>query len=188
MALPPRNMDMVQDAIHRLLLAIGEDPQREGLRDTPLRVAKMYSEVLDGNFSTMKDMTSFTEETYGGMVMVHHIPFYSLCEHHLCLFQGTFGMAYIPDKKLLGISKLVRIFRHFCKRPTVQERITEQSVDALMRIAGAKGAIAYVKADHTCMTLRGVKSPGALTTTVAFRGALESSPELRQTFLQEASK
>lgn len=167
MALPNKNMEAVQRAIRDLLVALGEDPEREGLKDTPLRVSKMYSEILDGNFVAMKEMTSFEGEVFDQGVMVTKVPFYAFCEHHLLMFTGTFGMAYVPRKKVLGLSKLVRIFRFHTKRPTIQERITQQAVDSLMRIADPVAACCYVKAEHTCMSLRGVKSPGAMTTTIA---------------------
>lgn len=188
--LPAVNQVKIRQAVRLLLEGLGEDPEREGLRDTPARVAKLYGDIMDGQFIKLSDlkMTSFGDDTYNGIVMVHHVPFYALCEHHLLLFQGHFGMAYVPNKKILGLSKLVRIFRHFCKRPGVQERITEQSVDALMDIAACKGAMTYVTADHTCMTLRGVKSPGAMTTTIASRGCFNTEPEMRQLFINEASR
>lgn len=188
MALPAANQKMIREGVKLILTGLGEDITRSGLADTPARVAKLYGDVMDGNYVDMPRMTSFEGETYNGAVMVHHVPFYALCEHHLLMFQGHFGMAYVPGKRILGLSKLVRIFRHFCKRPTVQERITEQAVDALMSIAEPLGAIVYVTAEHTCMTLRGVKSPGSMTTTVAHRGSFANDQEMRQQFIAEASR
>lgn len=188
MALPTKNMAMVVEGIKMVLRGLGEDPDREGLKDTPLRVAKMYGTILDGRFIAEEEFTSFAEETYDGAVMVHHVPFYAFCEHHMAMFHGHFGLAYIPKGKILGLSKLVRIFRVGCKKVTIQERITEEAVGLLMRQANPEGAICYVTAEHTCMSLRGVKSPGSLTTTIAHRGVYTEELELRQQFINEASK
>lgn len=188
MALPTSNMAEIEKAIAQLLTALGEDPKSERFAKTPHRVAKLYSDVMDGQFATLTNMTAFKEDKFNGAVMVHHVPFYAMCAHHLLLFQGTFGLAYVPGEKVLGLSKLVRIFRHNCKRPTTQEEITEKAVDLLMHVADAKGAMCYVRAEHTCMTLRGVKSPGSMTTTVAARGSFLEDAEARQMFLDEARR
>ena len=186
MALPEGNRRMIEESIRIILMALGEDPEREGLRDTPKRVADLYDDVLDGAFAEPPKVTAFVEETVNHMVVVHHVPFYGFCEHHLAMFFGHFSIGYVPDKKLVGLSKLVRIFRHFTKRVTIQERLTEQSVDGLVQLVEPKGAIVYVNAEHTCMSLRGVKSPGSRTTTIAARGIFQSDSELRQQFVGEA--
>jgi GTP cyclohydrolase IA len=188
MALPEKNFNMVQKAIRDLLVALGEDPNREGLQDTPRRVAKMYSEILDGNFAEEKPMTGFAEESYKGIVMVTKVPFYAFCEHHLALFHGRFAMGYVPNKKVLGLSKLVRIFRYATKRVTIQERITDEAIKQMYKHADPAGAICFVEAEHTCMTLRGTKSPGSMTSTLSYKGVFETDAELRQTFVQQASK
>lgn len=186
MALPERNIKMVEEGIRMVLAGLGEDLDREGLLETPKRVAKMYDQILDGRFIGDEDYTSFKEETFDAAVMVHHVPFYAFCEHHMALFHGHFGMAYIPNGTVLGLSKLVRIFRVGCKRVTIQERITKEAVDLLMKVAKPHGAMCFVDAEHTCMSLRGVKSPGSRTTTVAYKGRYEEALELRQQFIEIA--
>lgn len=187
MALPKKMEELLRVSIRNILIALGEDPEREGLKDTPDRVVRLYSDVLDGRHTEMPKVTSFTEENYGGMVSVHHIPFYSFCEHHLVPFTGTVAIAYLPDKHTLGLSKLVRIFRYFCKRITIQERLTNQALEAIVKIAQPKGAIVWVQAEHMCMTLRGVKAQGCKTTTVAYSGEFERDVNLRNQFIAEAS-
>lgn len=188
MALPLKNQLMLRKAIKQMLLALGENPDRQGLRGTPKRVTDMYSDVLDGIYAQQPIVSFFEQENYGSMVMVHHAPFYAFCEHHLAVFLGHFGIAYVPDRRIVGLSKLVRIFRYGCKRITIQERITNECSDKLMHLIKPKGVIVYVNAEHTCMSLRGVKSPGSRTTTMAYRGIFATNPELRQQFLDEASK
>ena len=188
MALPPENIVIIKRAVRDILMALGENPDREGLKDTPTRVANLYDDVLDGSYSKLKFPTTFEEDEFAGAIMVHHAPFFAFCEHHLALFHGHFGMAYVPNKHILGLSKLVRMFRHCSKRLTIQERLTQDAVDVLWEVAAPQGAICYVAAEHTCMSLRGVKSPGAITTTVAYRGTFDSDLGLRQQFLNEASK
>lgn len=188
MALPESNMSMIEEGIRMILKGLGESPDRDGIRETPKRVARMYSDILDGNFIEKDEFTSFGGEEYEGAVMVHHVPFYAFCEHHMSMFYGHFGMAYIPGDRILGLSKLIRIFRVGCKKITIQERITEEAVELLEESANPMGSMCYVQAEHTCMSLRGVKSPGSLTTTWAYRGEYEKNLELRQQFINEASK
>lgn len=189
MALPPDNFREVQALIQRLLITLGEDPQRDGLKDTPLRVARLYSDILDGNFHDLPKITSFKESGgYDGIITVKDVPFYAFCEHHLLLFLGTFAIGYIPDEQIAGLSKLVRAFRYCCKKPTIQERVTTQAADAIMKAIKPKGVIVHVVAEHTCMTLRGIKSPGSLTTTTAYRGVFETKGGLRQQFMEELKK
>ena len=189
--LPPAQKKMVADGIRLILQGLGESPEREGLYDTPARVAEMYSRVLDGNFEELESLRTFEDEAdpiYDNVIMIHHVPFYAFCEHHMALFQGTFGIAYLPDERVVGLSKLVRVFRHFCKRVTIQERLTCQTVDCLMSHLKPKGAIVYVEAEHTCMTLRGVRAPGSITSTSAARGVFKESNEFRASFLEIATK
>jgi GTP cyclohydrolase I len=188
MALPEKNEQEVAVAIKMLLQALGEDPTRSGIKDTPSRVARLYSDILDGNYADPPKVTSFKEEGYHGIVSVHHFPFYSFCEHHLVPFQGQAAIAYIPDKITLGLSKLIRIFRFRCKRVTIQERLTQEALTDIVEYANPKGAIVCVQAEHMCMTLRGVKSPGSITTTMAYAGEFETNIPLREQFLMEAQK
>jgi GTP cyclohydrolase I len=188
MALPYANKQAITDAVRQILIALGEDPFRPSLRETPDRVANLYEDILDGSFMKLNDQKTFDSENYEGAVIVHHAPFYAFCEHHMLPFIGHFGIAYVPDQTILGLSKLIRIFRHNCKRITVQERLTEQAVELVMQQAKPKGAICYVVAEHMCMALRGVKSPGSKTTTIAHRGVYSTDVELRTQFINEASK
>lgn len=189
MALPSYNLERIKTLTRELLICLGEDPEREGLRETPTRVANLYSDILDMHFSATPIMKSFEKDIpYTGLVMVHHFPFYGFCEHHLLPFIGHAGIAYVPHRKKAGLSKLVRIFRHYCKKITVQERLTQEVLDAVTHQILPKGAMVYVQAEHMCMSLRGVKSPGAITTTTAYNGVFDTDSELRQQFLEEASK
>lgn len=188
MSLPKDNEKLLRESIRNLLIALGEDPDREGLKDTPDRVVRLYSDVLDGRFTELPSVATFSAEAYKGIVSVHHFPFYSFCEHHLVPFVGTAAIAYIPDERILGLSKLIRVFRYWSKRITIQERLTKQALDSLVAIARPKGAIVWVCAEHMCMTLRGVKAPGSQTTTVAYNGEFESNVSLREQFMAEASQ
>jgi len=188
MSLPEHNKAQVRMAARLLLSALGEDPEREGLKDTPDRVARLYSDVLDGQFAKPKESTAFKEEVYGNIVMVHHVPFYAFCEHHLLPFQGAVAVGYVPKVKLVGISKLVRMFRYWCKRITIQERLTNQALQSVIEATECAGAIVHVDAEHMCMTLRGVKSPGSSTSTIAYSGVFETDSELRARFMEIATK
>lgn len=187
MAIPEDDKRQIRVAITGLLEALGCDLDSEEFKNTPARVARLYSDILDGNYHKLDEakMTSFREVEYDGMVMVTRAPFYGFCAHHFLPFIGTFSMAYVPDKKVLGLSKLIRIFRYFTKVPSTQENITKKAVDALMKISEARGAMCYVTAEHMCMSLRGVKSPGSMTTTMSSLGVFEDQSELRQQFLDE---
>lgn len=184
MAIPKDKLAQLEGHIRGILECLGEDPERDGIRDTPKRVARLYDDVLDGRFAAPPSITSF-KENYGGSVCVHHFPFYSFCEHHLVPFQGKAAIAYIPNEKTLGLSKLIRIFRYHCKKITVQERLTHDALNDVMRLCEPKGAIVWVCAEHLCMSLRGVKSPGSLTTTTAYAGEFETNQQLREQFLRE---
>lgn len=186
--LPKRNFERVKDLIRALLAELGEDPDRDGLKQTPERVARLYSDILDGNFHSQPEIKFFEEKTYDNIVVVKKVPFYAFCEHHLLMFLGTVSIGYIPDKRVAGLSKLVRVFRYFTKRPTIQERLTAQTVDAIMKAVQPKGVIVHVSAEHTCMTLRGIKSPGSVTTTTAYRGVFAEEVNLRRQFLDEVCK
>lgn len=182
--LPKRNFECIKRLIRELLGELGEDPNRDGLKQTPERVAKLYSDILDGNYHEQPEIKFFEEKTYDNIVVVKGVPFYAFCEHHLLMFLGTFSIGYIPDKRVAGLSKLVRVFRYYTKKPTIQERLTAQAVDAIMRAVQPKGVIVHVKAEHTCMTLRGIKSPGSITTTTAYQGIFVKDGTLRQQFME----
>ena len=171
----------IQKAVKMILEAIGEDPEREGLRETPLRVAKMCEEI----FSGMKEdpgmhlEVCFTEE-HEEMVLVKDIPLYSFCEHHLLPFFGKAHVAYIPRKgKITGLSKLARVVEGYARRPQLQERLTTQIADSIMKVLNPLGVIVVIEAEHMCMTVRGIKKPGSKTITSAVRGLFRSNNATR---------
>ena len=161
-----------------LLIAVGEDPDREGLRDTPARVARAYKELLSGMRLGAADVLTTTFDIgHDEMILVRDIELWSMCEHHLVPFTGVAHIGYIPneDGRITGLSKLARLVDVYAKRPQVQERLTTQVADALMEILEARGAIVVIEAEHLCMTMRGVKKPGAKTITSAIRGSMHSA-------------
>lgn len=167
-----------ESAIRELLIAVGEDPDREGLRDTPSRVARAYKELLAGLRQEPEDVLTTTFDLgHDEMVLVKDIEIVSLCEHHLLPFHGVAHVGYIPAEtgKITGLSKLARLVEVFARRPQVQERLTTQIADSLMRILEARGAIVVVEAEHMCMSVRGIRKPGAKTTTSAVRGQLRDA-------------
>ncbi|MEU0692227.1 GTP cyclohydrolase I FolE [Streptomyces uncialis] len=167
-----------ENAIRELLYAIGEDPDREGLLDTPARVARAYREILAGLWQRPEDVLTTTFDIgHDEMVLVKDIEIVSLCEHHLLPFHGVAHIGYIPAEsgKITGLSKLARLVEVFARRPQVQERLTTQVADSLMRILEARGAIVVIEAEHMCMSVRGIRKPGAKTTTSAVRGQLRDS-------------
>ena len=169
--------ERIEKAVREILIAIGEDPDREGLKDTPRRVAKAYEEILSGyNDSVEKHLVLFTEK-YDEMIIVRDIPIYSLCEHHMLPFFGKAHVAYIPgNEKVTGLSKLARIVDVYAKRLQLQERMTEQIADAIMEKLGAKGVMVVIEAQHLCMIMRGVKKTGSYTVTSAVKGAMRKEP------------
>ncbi|MEX2625089.1 MAG: GTP cyclohydrolase I FolE [Acidimicrobiia bacterium] len=171
----------IAEAMRAILVAIGEDPSREGLRDTPERVARFYAEAFEGLHRDPADDLDafFGEEHYHEMVMVREIPFDSLCEHHFLPFHGKAHVAYIPDGKVTGLSKLARVVEGFAHRPQMQERLTAQVADALMKRLAPMGVIVVVEAEHLCMAMRGIRKPGAITVTSAVRGIMETNPATR---------
>ncbi|MFE1753842.1 GTP cyclohydrolase I FolE [Streptomyces anandii] len=167
-----------ENAVRELLIAVGEDPDREGLRDTPARVARAYKELLAGLRQEPEDVLTTTFDLgHDEMVLVKDIEIVSLCEHHLLPFHGVAHVGYIPADtgKITGLSKLARLVEVFARRPQVQERLTTQIADSLMRILEARGAIVVVEAEHMCMSVRGIRKPGAKTTTSAVRGQLRDA-------------
>jgi GTP cyclohydrolase I len=168
-------------AVRSILVAVGEDPTREGLRETPERVARFYAEAFEGLHRDPADDLDafFGEEKYHEIVMVRDIPFDSLCEHHLLPFHGRAHVAYIPDGRVTGLSKLARLVEGFAHRPQMQERLTAQVADALMKRLAPMGVIVVVEAEHLCMSMRGVRKPGTITVTSAVRGIMEANPSTR---------
>ncbi len=179
------DQEKIQQATRLLLEAIGEDPQREGLVETPARVARMYEEICGGLQQDASEHLSTTFEVAdSGMVVERDIAFYSMCEHHLLPFFGRAHIAYIPDGRVAGLSKLARTVEVYARRLQLQERLTAQVADALMEHLGAKGAIVMMEAEHMCMSMRGVRKPGAQTVTLVKRGVFESDCELVDEFFR----
>lgn len=177
--------EKVIKAVENLLVALGEDVKREGLKDTPRRVADAYSELLSGEGKTAEEHLSRTfaaEE--GGMVVERDVYFSSLCEHHLMPFFGKIAVAYIPDGKVVGLSKLARTVEVFARRLQIQERMTKQIADEIMRVLKPKGVFVACEAEHTCMTCRGVKKAGSKTVTYASVGEIEGGIELAMKLLK----
>ena len=177
--------DKVREGITLLLEGIGEDPLREGLIDTPDRVARMYEELCQGMEEDPGEQLSkaFHAEN-NEMILEKDITFYSICEHHLMPFYGKAHIAYIPDGKVVGLSKLARTVEVFARRLQLQEQLTGQIADALMEYMQPKGALVMVEAEHMCMTMRGIKKPGSQTVTLARRGVFETDPTLEERFFR----
>jgi len=172
----------IEAAVREILLAIGEDPERDGLVDTPKRVARMYDEVFSGLREDPGDHLKVVFEVdHDEMVMVKDIPIYSLCEHHLVPWFGRAHVAYIPneDGRITGLSKLARLVDGFSKRPQVQERLTSQVADCIQAVLEPRGVLVVVEAEHLCMSMRGVRKPGATTVTSAVRGLMRDSVAAR---------
>jgi GTP cyclohydrolase I len=169
-------------AVRELLVAIGEDPDRDGLRDTPARVARAYAEIFAGLHTNPDDvlLTTF-EENYDEIVLVKDIPLYSICEHHLVPWHGRAAVGYIPgpDGRITGLSKLARVVELYARRPQVQERLTSQVADAVLKRLEPRGVIVVVEAEHLCMAMRGIRKPGSLTMTSAVRGVFKDDPRTR---------
>ncbi|WP_207797175.1 GTP cyclohydrolase I FolE [Arthrobacter glacialis] len=171
----PVDLPRIEAAVREILLAIGEDPERSGLIDTPKRVAKAYAEVFSGLHSDAAEILGTTFDiAHQEMVLVKDIPFYSTCEHHLVPFHGSAHVGYIPgdDGRVTGLSKLARLVDIYAKRPQVQERLTTQIAEALVEHLKPRGAIVVIECEHMCMSMRGVRKPGAKTVTSAVRGSL----------------
>jgi GTP cyclohydrolase I len=169
-------------AIRELLYAIGEDPDRNGLQDTPARVARAYREMFAGLYTDPDSvLNTMFDEDHDEMVIVKEIPLYSTCEHHLVSFHGVAHVGYIPGKdgRVTGLSKIARLVDLYAKRPQIQERLTSQIADALVNKLDPRGVIVVVEAEHLCMAMRGVRKPGAVTTTSAVRGMFKTSPASR---------
>jgi GTP cyclohydrolase I len=176
----PIDLGRAEAAVRELLLALGQDPSRDGLRDTPRRVAKMYQELLEGQGAEPSEHlgTTFAAE-YDGAVVLRDIGFSSLCEHHLLPFIGTAHVAYLPGTRVVGLSKLARTVRVFARRPQIQERMTSQIADTLMEHLDARGVLVRVEARHMCMQIRGVNDRSAQMVTMAARGLLRDDRAAR---------
>lgn len=175
----------MKEAVQLLLEGIGEDADREGLKETPERVARMYEELLGGmDASAMEHLSKTFAVSDSGMVMEKDISFYSICEHHMLPFYGKIHIAYLPEGKVVGISKLARTVEVFARRLQIQERLTAQIADAIMENLQPGGVMVLAEAEHMCMTMRGIKKPGSRTVTMAARGAFENDEKLRNQFFQ----
>jgi len=180
--LPPVDLPRIAAAVREILSAIGEDPDRDGLLDTPMRVARMYAEVFAGlREDPDSHLQVMFEANHDEMVMVRDIPLVSMCEHHLVPFMGKAHVAYIPgeDGRVTGLSKLARLVDAYAKRPQVQERLTAQIADEVERTLQPRGVLVVIEAEHLCMTMRGVRKPGASTVTSAVRGQFRDSTATR---------
>lgn len=179
---PEIDQPRIEAAVREILAAIGEDPTRDGLHDTPARVARMYAEIFAGLHDTPdRHLKTTFEAEHDEMVMVRDIPIYSACEHHLIPFIGTAHIAYIPNDngRITGLSKLARLADVYARRPQVQERLTVQIADALDRVLEPKGVLVVVEAEHLCMSMRGVRKPGSTTITSAVRGLFRTNTATR---------
>ena len=175
------NQAKIEKAIKEILKAIGENPDREGLRDTPARVARMYTEIFSGiGKDPAKEVQLFRAEDHEEMIMVKDIPLYSMCEHHMLPFLGRAHIVYIPTRgKVTGLSKLVRVVDGFAKRLQVQENLTTQIADTLMKKLAPRGVLVVIEAEHLCLSMRGVRKPGSTTITSAVRGVFQKDPKTR---------
>ena len=170
----------IERAVREILAAVGEDPDREGLLETPARVARMYAEMFSGLSQDPRvHLRKAFQEKYDEIVLVRDIAFNSVCEHHLLPFMGHAHIGYMPDGRVVGLSKLARVVEVVSHRPQVQERMTEQIADLLEHDLGAKGVAVVVEATHTCMTIRGVRKPGSLCVTSAIKGVFRSNVSSR---------
>jgi GTP cyclohydrolase I len=176
------DLDRIARAVREILIAVGEDPDRDGLKATPGRVARMYSEIFVGlREDPSEHLTVTFEEDHDEMVMVRDIALYSACEHHLVPFHGVAHVAYIPgdDGRITGLSKLARLVEGFARRPQVQERLTSQVADAMVAVLQPKGVFVVIECEHLCMSMRGVRKPGTLTVTSAVRGIFKDNAATR---------
>jgi GTP cyclohydrolase I len=174
----------VRSAVIELLSALGDDPSREGLRDTPRRIAEMYEEIFGGlSIDPTEYLNVGFEVAHDEMVILREIPFYSMCEHHFLPFHGQAHVGYVPDGRVVGISKLARVVEGFARRPQIQEQLTSQVAEAIMETLKPDGVAVVIEAEHLCMTMRGVKKPGSRMITSAMRGQFKRSSVTRAEFL-----
>ncbi len=179
----------IEAAIREILIAVGEDPDRDGLVKTPSRVARMYEELFAGLVGEPDDHLATTfEHAHDEMIVVRDIPFYSVCEHHLMPFFGRAAVGYIPNERIVGLSKLARVVEHLARRPQVQERLTCQVADRIEQVLDPVGVAVTIQAEHTCMTMRGVKKPGSQMVTSVTRGAFRNNPATRAEFFDAVQR
>jgi GTP cyclohydrolase I len=175
-AQPRVDQPRIARAVREILAAVGEDPDREGLRETPVRVARMYAELFAGLHEDPRThLQKFFSEPYDEVVLVRDISFNSMCEHHMLPFMGQAHIGYVPDGRVVGLSKLARVVEVVARRPQVQERMTETIANLLMEELQAKGVAVVIEATHTCMTIRGIRKPGSLCVTSAMKGIFRSN-------------
>ncbi|MCE9525091.1 MAG: GTP cyclohydrolase I FolE [Planctomycetales bacterium] len=181
----PQVQERIARAVREILLAVGEDPDREGLQETPARVARMYAEMFAGlKVDPRQHLKKVFTEQYDEVVLVRDISFCSMCEHHLLPFMGQAHVAYVPNGKVVGLSKLARVVEVVSRRPQVQERMTEDIAMMLVEELGAKGVAVVIEASHSCMTIRGIKKPGSSMVTSALKGLFRSNVSSRAEVLQ----
>jgi GTP cyclohydrolase I len=174
----------IRAAVNEIFAAIGEDGDREGLRETPRRIAEMYEEIFGGlAIDPLEYLKVGFEVAHDEMVLLRSIPFYSMCEHHFLPFHGEAHVGYVPDGRVVGISKLARVVEAYARRPQIQEQLTSQIADAIMDVLKPDGVAVVIEAEHLCMTMRGVKKPGSRMMTSAMRGTFRNSQVTRAEFL-----
>ena len=180
----PIDLARIEVAVRDILNAVGEEPSREGLRDTPRRVASMYQELFEGlHADPAATLSAIFSEDHREMVVVRDIPFYSMCEHHLLPFHGVAHFGYLPDGRIVGLSKIARLVDCLSRRPQVQERLSGEIVDIFCSVLRPLGAGVVIEAEHLCMTMRGIKKPGSRMVTSALRGVFRDCAETRAEFL-----
>jgi GTP cyclohydrolase IA len=177
----------IEEGVRLILRGVGEDPERGGLRETPARVARMYEEIFAGIGVDASQIVTVVEGAdFDEMIMVRDIPLYSMCEHHLIPFNGKAHVAYIPNKsqQITGLSKIARVVDTLAKKPQVQERLTTEIAEAIEQALSPRGVFVVIEAEHLCMTMRGIKKPGAVTVTSAIRGLFRNDARTRQEAMQ----
>ncbi len=180
----PLDNQRIRNAVREIIIGVGEDPDREGLRETPRRVAEMYAEIFSGLREDPADVLRVTfNEDHHEMVIVKDIPFYSMCEHHFLPFHGVAHVGYIPNGRVVGLSKLARAVEILARRPQVQERLSSQLADVIMETLEPQGVGVVISALHLCMTMRGVRKPGSVTVTSAMRGVFQRGSATRAEFM-----
>lgn len=185
----PVDLEAIQGAVRTILKAVGEDPDRDGLLDTPKRVARMYAEMFQGlHLDPGRHLDVTFPEEYDEIVLVRDIDFTSMCEHHLLPFRGVAHVAYIPDGRVTGLSKLARVVEEVSRRPQVQERMTQTIADLVEQRLASSAVAVVVKAEHTCMSIRGIRKPGSMTVTSSMRGTFRKDPASRAEILSLMSQ
>jgi GTP cyclohydrolase I len=178
------DIEAIKSAIRTILIAVGENPDRPGLKETPRRVAKMYEEMFSGLFlNPERHLEIVFPESYDEMVLIRNIPFTSMCEHHLLPFSGVAHVAYIPNGKVTGLSKIARVVDEIARRPQVQERMTQAIADMVNENLQTQGVAVVLSAEHSCMAIRGIKKPGSTTITSALRGVFKTDQSTRSEFM-----